>query len=607
VVAGMYACIHIPDFPVQAVVRGEPELRHAAVAVVDGVPPLLTVVSLNPKAHQVGAEPGMTAVQEAQLSTSRATSLAPVAIRRRSPALERAAHAALLDLGWSFSPCVEDTATDTIILDLRGLQHLFPSPENITQGLTRRASELGLEAHIAVAVHPDAARCAARGFPGITLIRSGEEADRLGLLPVGVLAPSSEILETLDRWGVRTLRALAALPTGPLSERLGQEGVRLQKLASGTSRRSLVLARAALHFEEEMEIEHPVALLEPLSFILGRLLTQLCARLAARGLAASELHLKLELETGRRLASTAVTQSLIEDPEPRIPNPESRWLRLAVPIRDPKVLLRLVQLNLQADPPPAPVVKVVVSAAPAKPRAVQGGLFLALSPDPEKLEVTVARLLGLVGEGNVGSPELVDTHRSGAFRMREFVGQGLSVRSQETRGRNSKFETGNEKRETESWRSEIRSSRLGTYPFGICNLKSEIEESPTPNPQSRALMALRIFRPPLPATVEVRDGCPVRLSSSCGVCGDVVAVAGPWRTSGDWWATEAWDHDEWDVEIRCVVRGSWFAAKDRRRLSSEPMLPARGQRAMNGGQPTGLYRIYQDLTSGSWFIGGMYD
>ena len=100
------------------------------------------------------------------------------------------------------------------------------------------------------------------------------------------LLPSPEILETLARWGVDTCGALAALPVLQLSERLGQEGVRLHTLARGEWARSLVLAKPAVYFQEEMELDDAVEELESLSFLLGRLLDQLCARLAARSLSA---------------------------------------------------------------------------------------------------------------------------------------------------------------------------------------------------------------------------------------------------------------------------------------------------------------------------------
>jgi hypothetical protein len=46
--------------------------------------------------------------------------------------------------------------------------------------------------------------------------------------------------------------------------------------------------------------------------------------------------------------------------------------------------------------------------------------------------------------------------------------------------------------------------------------------------------------------------------------GDVVARAGPWRSSGRWWADDEtiWDRDEWDLELTGGV--VYHAARDRR-------------------------------------------
>ena len=73
-----------------------------------------------------------------------------------------------------------------------------------------------------------------------------------------------------------------------------------------------------------------------------------------------------------------------------------------------------------AQPPSAPIIKVSISAQPVKPRASQTGLFIPLAPEPEKLEITLARLAKLVGGENVGSPESLDTHRPDSFRMKRF-------------------------------------------------------------------------------------------------------------------------------------------------------------------------------------------
>ena len=107
-------------------------------------------------------------------------------------------------------------------------------------------------------------------------------------------------------------------------------------------------------------------------------------------------------------------------------------MNLPVPMRDSKMLLKLLRLHLQSDPPAAPILKVIMVAEPARPRAAQGGLFLPISPDPEKLELTVARLANLVGDSNIGSPELVDTHRPGEFRLSRFLSPSASSKNRNT-------------------------------------------------------------------------------------------------------------------------------------------------------------------------------
>ncbi len=65
----------------------------------------------------------------------------------------------------------------------------------------------------------------------------------------------------------------------------------------------------------------------------------------------------------------------------------------------------------------------------------------------------------------------------------------------------------------------------------------------------RTRMAFRVFRPSLPASVEMREGRLARVSFN-GVRGEVMAASGPWRTSGEWWREDGWEHDEWDIDVR---------------------------------------------------------
>ena len=526
-----FASIFVPDFSVQAVVRAEPALRGCAIALIDGTPPLWTVVAANEAALRAGVKLGMAKTQAEQFSG--------VEIRQRSRGQEGISHTALLDLCWSISPRVEATATDTVTLDLAGLHSLFGSEEEIAQQLTQLACNFGLTAQVAIAANPDVAIHAARGFSGITLIPPGEESRRLSDLPVSVLSPSAEILETLERWGIRTCQALAALPILDLSERSGQEGIRLHEFSRGVRSRSLVLAEPALDFTEAMELEHSVAELEPLAFLLGRLLDQLCARLAARSLAASAIRLEFRLETNP-------------------PSTFEKVLSLPVPMRDSKMLLKLLRLQLQAGPPAAPILKLVLAADPARPRVARGGLFLPQGPDPEKLELTIARLANLVGAGNIGSPELVDTHRPDQFRVCRFL----------------------------PLRADTKQQKNKTPPGA----------------------GFRVFRPAPLANVVLHDGCPARVSFR-GLRGDVTAASGPWRTSGDWWMDKPWQQNEWDLEIR-FEGSSGGSSRSSSYLFPEPSFRHREKISNAPPKSTprlGFYRFYYDERLQSWFVRGAYD
>jgi protein ImuB len=575
-----FAAIHVANFMVQAVLRAAVELRDnvelsgKAVALVDGTAPLIHVVAANNAAWRAGIQLGMAQTQ---------AQLCGVEIRRRSRAQEKAAHAALLDLGWSMSPRVEDHAQDTILADLAGLNSLFGADENIAREFARRAAELRLQAHVAVSANLEVAVHAARGFAGITVIPEGEEARYLSGLPVQTLAPSAEALETLERWGIRTCAALGALPVLELSERLGQEGVRLQELGRGAHTRALVLAEPAEILEEEMELDDAVEDLEPLSFVLGRLLDQVCARLAARTLSAATIRVRFDLGDafekeeqvrGKNVTVAAVAGAAAAAAEVQAAaKTYEKTLNLPVPIRDSKMLLKLLRLQLQADPPAGGIVKITLGADPARPRSTQHGLFVPNSPDPEKLELTVARLAKLVGNANIGSPELTDTHRPGEFRMNKFFAQPNETKA---RGR-----------------------------AGGAGKKSAAGSDGGPAAVRRAATGCRIFRPRLAARVELREGRPVKIFFR-GLYGRVVTASGPWKISGDWWREDAWQQEEWDLEIRFDggdAGGSTGLAANIP-ASVHAIAPVPDAKAH---MRAGLYCVYYDAACRSWFVRGMYD
>lgn len=392
----------------------------------------------------------------------------------------------LLALGKAFSPEVEQAGPHTIVFAITPLIRLIGGPDEVASEIAHRASERGIHGQIGIAANPEVAILTARHTRTLHIIPAGEERRHLARLPIEALfAPSGDLeaIEILDRWGIRTIEDFTKLPEAGIVERLGLRGLKLLKIARGESTRPLRPVRESVRYDERLETDHPIALLEPLLFLVARLLNELCARLKTHSRATTEIRLKLELENGTS---------------------HTRNLQLPFPTYDAKALAKLVQLDLEAHPPAAPIQALTIAVTPVDPRVVQNGLYTPPAPEPEKLELTLSKIRAMVGPHKAGSPELLNTFKPDAWRMRHT-------------------------------------------PPGPKQTLVFVEEAPS---DTGVRLAFRYFRPPLEARVELADeGVPKRIYAT-GVWGAVVQVAGPWRASGEWWASEEhWSRQEWDVAL----------------------------------------------------------
>src|SRR5262249_23901110 len=187
----MFACLYLPDFAVQAVLRAQPEhtsltFDQTPVAVLDGPATMQRVICVNAAARQTGAQIGMTKLQLEVCEQ--------IVIRKRSAALEESAQAALLDCAHSFSPRVEAVEYGTAVADIAGTEKLFGPLKKLASGIATRAAEFGLTTQIGIAANPDTAVHIARGYSGITIVPLGDEAERLAALSVDVLEISPEMM-----------------------------------------------------------------------------------------------------------------------------------------------------------------------------------------------------------------------------------------------------------------------------------------------------------------------------------------------------------------------------------------------------------------------------
>jgi protein ImuB len=306
----------------------------------------------------------------------------------------------LLDLARAFTPRVEAESPLTVLLDLHGLGRVWPSPQALGEALRQAGQERGHELHVALAGTRTASLLLGRSRPGLTVVPLGQEASALSPLPLGALGLSPEREDLFRRWGLPTLGALAALPALGLAERLGPDGPRLRRQARGEDDVPLLATPLPASFDCTLEVDWPVDGLEPLAFLLARVLEPLCHTLDSRCRRAAALTLELALVDGRT---------------------HRRTLRPAAPSAEPRTWRTLLLLDLETHPPDDAVLALTVRAEPTPARTVQHSLLDPAQPSPERLAETMARLTEWTAEGRGGAPVLLDSHRPGAFVMETFA------------------------------------------------------------------------------------------------------------------------------------------------------------------------------------------
>ena len=482
----LYLCAWAAEFPAQALLRLRTDWQTEPAVVLDGRAPEEWVCSLNRLAERRGAAVGMTRLE--------AESMQGLRLLKRSAESETAARAVMLECATKFSPRIQETGTAeacgaglneagtievgsgtacAFVLDIAGTERLFGPPAQLAERLREELAGAGFRAAIAVSANFDTTRMKAASMRGIAVIPEGAEAEALARLPIAALGLDEEYAATFALWGIGTLGELAALPEAELVARMGPKARVWRALARGEAEHAFEPIETEFALEEFCEFETPVEQIDSLLFVGARTIDCLATRAAGRALALRSLTVEMGLEGGGTHGCA---------------------IRPAVPTIDRKFLLKLLQLEIGAHPPQSAVVRLALRAEAGVQSKVQLGLFAPQTPEPSRLDVTLARLRAMVGDERVGSPVLEDTHRADGFRIEGFTAN--------------------------------------------CGKEAEMEATPR--------MALRRARPARSVRVTVRAAKPTVFRDQENLY-EIAAAYGPWRTSGCWWTLEAWDAEEWDV------------------------------------------------------------
>ncbi|MEB3235997.1 MAG: hypothetical protein VKO64_00020 [Candidatus Sericytochromatia bacterium] len=502
---GRVAFVRVMPFGLSACRRLLPEAGGPAVLAAHARGQAL-VLECDDEATAAGIRIGMTVAQARQ----RAAGLSVIV---RNPEAEDEARGVLQQVGFGFSPHVALEPPDGLWLSVGRLAPPFMEEGHWATRLHEALRLRGLANRTGVSRNRAMALLASLTGPGVHVIPPGDEARVALAMPLARLPLAPETQERLAAWGLVTLGEVAALPPDALAVRLGPEASRLAAfLQHDTPSPPWAADPLPTAHERRFRCEDGwvVTRIDALQAILTPLLTELMQDLDREQMALRGLTLTLGLE-------------------PRGEHLE-HW-HFPEPLTDAKALLAAMTPVLERHPPPGGVTEVRVVAEKAARPWAQGQLFARHQPAPAAFGATLARLGGMLGTEQAGSPRPDPVRRPGQWLLAPFRRLGQSGSS-----------------------SPLPPPVLPA------------SEASSPPSLASPRLALALWRPPRALEVVLEQGHPrtIRWRQHAWT---VRQAAGPWPREAAWWTPDPVLREEWDLELRhgALIRvfrerssGAWF-------------------------------------------------
>jgi protein ImuB len=344
-------CIWIPNWPIQRLLAAKPEVSDRGVVLHVQQPGRgKYVLACNKLAERLGIRPGMSLSETLSLSGHKRQKF------HAEPHDPYADALALSDLAVrcdKFSPLVgieEADVSQSLLLDVTGVPHLFRGEENLARQVAEAFSAWNYLVRVTVAATVGAAWAAAHflaanGKPAILL---PNQTEALSNLPLEGLRLSPATVDLLHQLGVNRISEVARLPRSGLKARFGEEVLlRLDQL-TGRCNEIIVPHRPLPRFKEGWLFENATTSKEVIEHVLFLLLDRLMALLRTRQQAIVELACRFELEGSK---------------------PALLKIDLYEATVDPKHLFDLITLQLENQRLAAPVTRIMIEAQETAPLA----------------------------------------------------------------------------------------------------------------------------------------------------------------------------------------------------------------------------------------------
>jgi protein ImuB len=290
--SGRLACVDLPAFPLQLLLKRHPEWTAQPAAVVAEDKPQGVVLWVNERARQSGVLPGLRYAAALSLTSGlRAGEIAPKEIAQSVTELTRRL--------MGFSPEVEPCASEPGVFWLNGagLSRLYSSPRHWAHAIRREIETQSLAASVVVGFTRFGTYATAKVQRDITIFCDpAEERSAAEKIPLVRLHIDPRFRDALFKLGIKTVGALLSLPPGGLRERFGAEAYRLHQMAAGELWAPLDPRKFEEPVAQRRILDDPESDATRLLFLIKQMLHPMLAALAARAQALAALWLSFLID-----------------------------------------------------------------------------------------------------------------------------------------------------------------------------------------------------------------------------------------------------------------------------------------------------------------------
>ncbi len=317
------ACINLPTFTVQLLLRRHPDWKHQPVAVVDVDRPQGTILQANQRARSFQIQPGMRYAAGLALDGNlRAAVVLAKEIKDATTFLSNRLR--------SFSPRVEpaDDEPGVFWLDARGLERLYGSLNSWTKCIQEDMQSNGFRVSVVVGFNRFASYALAKARQGMFILKSPyKEQIAARQVPIHCIDFDPSTVELFKKLGIKTVGQFINLPAEGILKRFGPRVHQLHRLASGVFCLPLQPENPQPAPMQRLVLDYPETDIGRLMAVIQRLLHRLLQMLAERGQGLTEVQVLFRFDR------------IGEHMEP---------IRPAAPTLDARQLLDLIRLRLQS-------------------------------------------------------------------------------------------------------------------------------------------------------------------------------------------------------------------------------------------------------------------